>query len=194
MNYFEDALHSKLSTILHGPFGRQPRLVKFYLESVPDLEMASDYELIFWCRRKSRLLTVLLEPPFDAFLPSGRWCLVLTSHFRLRYDPLAYRVVHADVPEGREIPFPLAPDPDRESVTPPTSLIHPFLSEEGSTHVDLSGVRNVHEAYLRLLTLCDALRADSEWSLSIPEGLRLKLRDEVAHPGSRDLLLSKLLG
>lgn len=191
MNHFQEALADRRSTVLYGPFGRYPNLVEFYLNAIPDLEPASDYEPVFWYRKK-HLLHVVVEPAFDEAIPSHRWNLVLTSHLRLRYDPLRTRVIDAHFPLERQIPFPEKATADQTVVVPPTShrrFDAPFLNEP--SRIDLSAVDDPHEGYLRLLTLYDRLRPFSEWSLSVPEKLRLELSKAIPGTGPYD---SHLLG
>lgn len=190
MNYFREALVTQRSTILYGCFGRYPNLIQFYLNSIPELEPASDYEPIFWYCKK-RLLYILIEPAFEEVIPSHRWSLVLTSHLRLCYDPMYTQIIHSHVPLVRPIPFPVKPSADQTVVIPPTSHEMPFLNE--SSRIDLSAVNNTHEAYLRLLTLCDVLRPFSEWSLSIPEKLRQSLLKDIPKTGPYDSHLLKVL-
>lgn len=191
MNYFQEATNSRRSTILYGPFGRHPHLVKFYLDAIPELEPASDDEPIFWYRN-SRLLHVWLEPSFDTVIPPDRWILVLTSHLRLRYDPLSTRVIHCNYPVQKTIPLPKQPSATQDVVVPPTSHTHPFLME--CSKIDLSRVQSTHEAYLRLLTLYDVLSPCSEWSLLISEKLRLSLSKDIPGTGPYDSHLLKVLG
>lgn len=192
MNYFDEAVKSKRSTILYGIFGRYPRLAKFYLNAIPELSSASDFELILWHRNR-RLLYVFLEPPFGAAIPPDRWCLVLTSHLRLRWDPLSTRVVDTHLPLCRSLPMPESLARDHAHLVPPTSHIFAFFGPR-PYRVDLSGITDAHEAYLRLLTFLDVLRPSSEWSLSIPERLRQRLLKEVPGTGPYDTHLLKVLG
>lgn len=192
MNHFEEAVKSKRSTILYGTFGRNPRLVKFYLSAIPELSSASQFELILWHRNR-RLLNVFLEPPFDAVVPPDRWCLVLTSHLRLRWDPLSTRVVDTHLPLYRQIPMPENVTRDHTRLVPPTSHIFAFFGPR-PYRVDLSGITDTHEAYLRLLTFFDVLRPSSEWSLSISEKLRLQLLKDIPGTGPYDAHLLKALG
>lgn len=190
MNYFREALATKRSTILYGSFGRYPNLIQFYLDSIRELEPASDYEPIFWYCKK-RLLYVLIEPVFQEVIPSQRWNLVITSHLRLSYDPMSTQIVNCHFPLEKQIPFPVKPSADHIVVVPPTSHETSFL--KGSSRIDLSAVDNTHEAYLRLLTLCDVLRSFSEWSLSIPEQLRQDLLKNIPKTGPYDSHLLKIL-
>lgn len=191
MNFIQEALNSKRSTIICGHFGRYPFLVKFYLDAIPELESASDYELIFWYRNRG-LLYIFLEPPFDATIPSDKWCIVFTSHIRLRWYPLTTRLVQTNSPLDRFIPFPGKLNPDLKLVIPPTSHILTFLDSEPS-QIDLLAVENTHEAYLRLLTLYDALRPSSKWSLQISDSLRKKLLKNIPGTGPYDAHLLKIL-
>lgn len=187
MDYFQTALASARSTIIHGHFGRYPYLVKFYLDSIPELEPVSNYELIFWFHPKSRFLHILIEPPLDAFIPSEPWVIVLTSHLHLRWNPLTTRVVHCVQPT-LQVPLPQSPSADDSVLLPPTSHVFPFLTYEMEpVRVDFSSVQSIHEAYLRLLTLFDVLRPYSKWSISIPEQLRQNLM-------KIDKQLNKILG
>lgn len=192
MNYFQETLADSRSTILYGSFGRYPHLVEFYLNAIPELESASDYEPIFWYRKK-HLLHVLIEPAFEEVIPSDQWNLVLTSHLRLSYDSLHTRIVNSHFPLEREIPFPEKPFADQTIVVPHTSH-HPntpLLNE--SSRIDLSAVDDSHEAYLRLLTLYDLLRPYSKWSLSISEKLRQDLLKDIPGTGPYDSHLFKVL-
>lgn len=192
MNFFQEALASKRSTILYGHFGRYPFLVKFYLEAIPGLESASDYELIFWYHNRG-FLYILLEPPFDACIPSDKWCIVLTSHVRLRWNPLTTRLVQIPYSLNKVIPFPETKiDPDLRVVIPPTSHIGTFLTAQ-PTHIDLTAVDNTHEAYLRLLTLFDVLRPAYTWSLQISNRLRKNLSKDVPGSGPYDAQLLNIL-
>lgn len=192
MNYFEEALTDRRSTILYGSFGRYPHIVQNYLNLIQDLESASKYEPIFWYRKK-RLLYIIIEPAFDETIPSHQWNLVLTSHLRLSYDPLRTRIVDSHFSLERIIPYPIESFADQAIVVPPTSH-HPntpFLSE--SSRIDLKDVEDAHEAYLRLLCLYDILRPSSEWSLSIRVKLKQDLLKDIPKTGPYDSHLRKVL-
>lgn len=177
MNFFEEALASSRSTILHGSFGRYPHLVKFYLNSIPELIPFSSDEPIFWYYPKARFLHIMVEPPFHAVIPSGKWILVLTSHVRLQWNPLTTRVVECN--RLSEIPRPQSVCADHKVLIPPTSHeLSPFVVEP--TRVDLSSVETTHEAYLRLLTFFDLIKSTTRWSLSIPEKIRQGLLRDVS--------------
>ena len=191
MNYIEKAVESPLSTILYGSLGRYPYLLQFYLEALPYLEYASEYELVFWYRKR-RLLYVLLEPPFDIVLPSNRWFLVLTSHPRIHYDSLTTRFICCDHPLEKDIPFPQIPKLHEKIIVPPTSHIEMFF-EGTPAHIDLSETYNSHEAYLRLLTWYDVVLPFTAWSLSIPEKLRRNLLKDLPNTGVYDTHLRKML-
>lgn len=192
MNFFEEALASKRSTILHGHFGRNPFTVKFYLEKIPELELVSDDELIFWYHNRG-FLYIFLEPPFNAYIPSDKWCIVLTSHRRLRWNSLTTRVVDVPFSLNRIIPLPKTTlDPNFKVVIPPTCHIGTFLTPE-ATEIDLSTVYSSHEAYLRLLTLFDALRPASIWTLRISEKLRKNLLKDIPGTGPYDVQLLNML-
>lgn len=197
MNHFQEALASGRTTVLYGVYGRHPRLARFYLEALPELSPASDSEPLYWYRDR-RLLSVLLEPPFDAAVPPDRWCLVLTSHLRLRFDPLSTRVVDTHLRHrGRQLPPPSDLSPDHARLVPPAGHLLPFFCsfDPGPYRVDLSGVADTHEAYLRLLTFFDVLRPSTVWSLAVPEALRRRLARDVPGTGPYDAhLLRALLG
>lgn len=191
-HFFEEALAFKRSTILHGHFGRYPFVVKFYLESIRELEPVSEYELIFWCHNRG-FLYVLLEPPFNASIPSDKWCIVVTSHLRLRWNPLTTRVVEVPFSLDRIIPLPKTIlDPNFKVVIPPTSHIGTFLTPQ-ATEIDLSTVDSSHEAYLRLLTLLDVLQPASIWTLRISDKLRKSLLKDIPDTGPYDAQIRKML-
>lgn len=192
MDYFQEALTHERSTILFGSFGRYPRLVKFYLEAIPELTGVSDFELVFFHHGSGRFLYVLMEPPFNEVLPPGKWCLVLTSHLRLCWNPLTTRVVYANPPLMKSIPMPVRATRDQKILIPPTSHIFAFYNYKPSL-VDLSRVKSAHEAYLRLLTFMDVLRPTSEWSLSMPHALHQSLLNAIPGTGPYDTCLLKVL-
>lgn len=187
MNYFQDALRTHRSTILYGSFGRYPQLCKFYLDAIPELEAVSDFELLFWYRRR-RFLKVLLEPAFHAHLPSHEWLLVLTSHVQLSYEPKLFRMVTVHVPLIRSIPAPLQTARNQQKLVPPTCHTGIFFDRDVTTpyQVDLSSIDTPHEAYLRLLTFLDVLEPCTLWSLSIPPALRVNLLKEIPKTGVYD--------
>lgn len=191
MNFFQEALASKRSTIIYGPFGRYPFLVKFYIEAIPELESVSEYELIFWYRNRG-FLYIFLEPPFEAFIPSDKWCIVLTSHLRLQWNPLTTRLVQANLALNKSIPLPETLNADFRVVIPPTSHLFNFLGSK-PVQIDLSAVDNTHEAYLRFLTLFDVLRPTSQWCLRISDTLRKKLLKDIPDTGPYDVHLQKVL-
>lgn len=194
MNYFQEALASSRSTVLYGSYGRYPRLVQFYLEALPELTHTSDSELVFRHSGSGRLLHVLFEPPFLATVPPSEWCLVLTSHLRLHWNPLTTRVMDANLPLARTLPMPLAaPSRDHQRLIPPTSHLFAFFHPRMAYRVDLSHVSSPHEAYLRLLTFLDVLREPCCWSLSIPERLRQRLVHAMPSTGPYDTVLLRFL-
>lgn len=182
MELFQKALTFKRSTIIYGHYGRYPSLVQFYLNSISELEPASDYELIFWYRPnlyESRLLHVLIEPSFDEVIPSNIWTIVLSSHLQLFWNPLTTRVVKCE--KDLNISQPIKSNADQIVVIPSTSHVypyHPIFQENDfnkSIRIDMSTVNHCHEAYLKLLTVFDLLRPSTVWSLSIPIALRQSL-------------------
>lgn len=191
-DYILKALDSPFSTILYGSLGRYPNLLAFYLDAISELESVSEYELMFRYRKKSinRIVYFLLEPSFDEFIPPGT--IALSSHLRLRYNPLTTQIIKCNYPLERDIPFPIKACVDHERIIPPTNHSMQFLTHK-PLRVDLTSVENTHEAYLRLLTLYDSLQPSSKWSLSISEKLRLRLLKDIPGTGPYDSLLLKVL-
>ena len=191
MNLFQQAVDSSSSTILYGSLGRYPNCVKFYLEALPELEYASEHELVFWYKKR-RLLYVFFEPPFDTILPSNLWFLVLTSHPRLRYDPFSTRFVNYNFPLQKEIPMPQKQLPHHIIVVPPTSHPMKYFNMK-PLHIDLSNIENSHECYLKLLIWYDVVLPSTEWSFSISEKLRQVLLKDIPETGPYDTHLRKML-
>ena len=186
MDIFEKALASKRSTIIHGHYGRYLSLVQFYLNSISELEPISDYELIFLYRPNlydSRLLHILIEPPFDAIIPSNVWAIVLTSHLHLYFNPLTTRVVKCE--KNLNVPKPIEASADQTVLIPSTSHIWPFQQTIEEARIDLSEIQDCHEAYLKLLTVFDLLRPSSKWSLSIGYNLRTSLMKKLMPKSSK---------
>lgn len=175
MDVLEKALKRSHPTIIYGHLGRYPALVQFYLDAVRELEPVSDMEPMFRYRYgpfQTRLVRIVVEPPFDWIVPRAGAVIVLSSHAFLSFDPATTRVLRC-CPREREVPPPTEPCGDQTVVVPPTS--HPFDTFQDPIRVDLSSCRSPHEAYLRLQTLKDCLTPDTTWSLSIPEGMRRAL-------------------
>lgn len=191
MEFFQKALVSKKSTIIYSHYGRYPNLVKFYLDSIPELEPVSDYELTFLYRPnlyESRLLHIVIEPSFDAIIPSDVWTIVLSSHLQLFWNPLYTQVIKCD--KIFDISQPTDDLSDMEAMVPPTNHAWPFCEKIENTRIDLSDVENCHEAYLKILTAMDLLSTTSKWHLSIGENLRQNLLKKLKPDYSnRQLLL-----
>ena len=198
MDIFQKALASKRSTIIHGHYGRYPSTVQFYLNAIPELEPASDFELIFWYRSnsyESKLLHILIEPPFDAIIPSNIWTIVLTSHLQLFWNPLTTQVIKCE--KSFDVPKPIQITNDQTVIEPSTSHVWPFHEtiQNENVCIDLSSVDSCHEAYLKLLTVFDLLRSSSLWSLSIKNYLRENLLKKIKPKDSKhDALLLEVLG
>lgn len=197
MEIFKKALSSKRSTIIYGHYGRYPSLVEFYLNSISELEPASDHELIFWYRPNlydSRLLYVFIEPPFDAVIPSNIWTIVLTSHLQLSWNPSTTQIIKCT--KLLNVPKPVEVHSDQTVIEPSTSHVWPFYEMVKNVQIDLSSVENVHEAYLKLLTIFDLLSPSSIWSLSMKHELRKNLLEKIRPNESNfyEAILLKTLG
>ena len=196
MDIFQKALNSKHSTIIHGHYGRYPSLVQFYIDSIPELEPASDYELIFWYRPnlyKSRLLYILIEPSFDTVIPSDIWTIVLTSHLHLLWNPLTTKVIKCE--KHFTVTKPIEISADQEPFVPLINHVWPFQEIIQNVRVDLSLEENCHEAYLKLLTVLDLLRSSSKWSLSTKHDLKSNLLKKLKPFDSKhDKYLLEVLG
>lgn len=162
MEFIEKILSSDKSLIVFGALGRNPSLIHFYLDSIPELQPID--ELIFFHSPSSRFLYVLIEPPFNTFLSSDRWTLVFSSHKLLQWHPQQTQII--DLKDSVK-KLPNVSQIFHNNILTYSEKVLPWQWKPVT--LDLSSCPDLHTAYLFLLRFRDVLRDHVEWSVIASE-------------------------